>query len=298
MAVKTVQVVINNQTYNATYDTATGKYKATITAPNTSSYNINTEHYYPITVKATDDAGNTKTENDKTTLGANLRIRVKETVKPIISPTSPSSGALLTTNKPTFQWDVTDTGAGIDPETIGIALDSGTRVTGNSISKSNITNGFRCTYTPGAALGDGAHTARFYTSDYDGNEAEQESVAFKVDTVPPTLNVVAPANNTETNNKSCIVSGTTADATSSPVTLKVNGNSVAVAADGTFSTSINLTEGENTVTIVATDGAGKTTTVTRKVILDTVAPVIKSVTISKSVCNTGDTVTITIEVTD
>lgn len=62
MSVKTVQAVINGQTYNLTLNSSTGKYEATITAPGKSSYTLS-GHYYPVTVKATDDAGNTTTKN-------------------------------------------------------------------------------------------------------------------------------------------------------------------------------------------------------------------------------------------
>lgn len=64
MSVKTVQAIINGQTYTLTLNNDTGKYEATVTAPVKSSYN-QTGHYYPVTVKATDDAGNTTTKDDK-----------------------------------------------------------------------------------------------------------------------------------------------------------------------------------------------------------------------------------------
>lgn len=38
MSVKTVQAIINGQTYELTLNSSTGKYEATITAPSTSSY--------------------------------------------------------------------------------------------------------------------------------------------------------------------------------------------------------------------------------------------------------------------
>ena len=63
MAVKKVEAVINGQTYTLTLNSATGKYEATITAPAKSSYN-QSGHYYPVTVKATDDAGNVRTVDD------------------------------------------------------------------------------------------------------------------------------------------------------------------------------------------------------------------------------------------
>ena len=71
MAVKTVQVIINGEVTTLSYNGQTGKYEATITAPSKSSYNVNAGHYYPVTVKATDEAGNVTTKTDEdTTLGA------------------------------------------------------------------------------------------------------------------------------------------------------------------------------------------------------------------------------------
>ena len=57
MALNTVQATINGQTHELTLNPQTGKYEATVTAPAKSSY-TQPEHYYPVTVKATDTAGN------------------------------------------------------------------------------------------------------------------------------------------------------------------------------------------------------------------------------------------------
>ncbi|MFR5731234.1 MAG: hypothetical protein ACLUD2_04005 [Clostridium sp.] len=65
---KTVQAVINGTTVTLTYNSSTGKYEATVTAPSKSSYNVNSGHYYPVTTKATDAAGNTTTKTDTDTL--------------------------------------------------------------------------------------------------------------------------------------------------------------------------------------------------------------------------------------
>lgn len=298
MAVKTVQVIINGQTYTATYDATLKKYKVVLTAPSTTSYGLD-GHYYPITARAEDTAGNVTTKNDKdATLGASLRLRVKETVKPVIAITYPTGGASIINNKPVISWKVTDVGAGTNPDTIGITIDSGSKITGSAITKAATPGGYQCSYTPPTALSDGNHTVKFDVSDYDDNAATQSSVTFKVDTVPPVLNLTAPANGLVTKNAACAVSGNTNDLTSSPVTLKVNGATVTVNADGAFSTSVTLVEGSNTITVVATDSAGKSTTITRTVMLDTKAPVIKSVTLSKSTCATGESITILIEVED
>ena len=78
VSVKTVQATINGQTYTLTLNSSTGKYEATVTAPSKSSYN-QSGHYYGVTVKATDEAGNTTTKDaTDSTLGSSLQLKVKE----------------------------------------------------------------------------------------------------------------------------------------------------------------------------------------------------------------------------
>lgn len=301
MAVKTVQVVINGQTHTLTYNATTKKYEATITAPSTSSYNQN-GHYYNVKVKATDEAGNSVTRDaTDTTLGSSLQLKVKEKVAPVISITAPSSSAKLTNNKPVINWTVTDADSGVNPSTIELIIDSQTITTG--ITKTQSGKNYTCSYTPTTALSDGTHTIKVSASDYDGNVATQKSVTFTVDTVPPELSVSAPVDNLVTNQSSLVVKGTTNDVTSSPVTLtiKLNGGTeqtVEVGSDGSFTKTLTLVTGENTIVITAKDGAGKTSTVTKKVVLDQTAPVIQSVTISPNPVNAGATYTISVEVTD
>ena len=301
MAVKAVQVVINGQTHTLTYNAKTKKYEATITAPSTSSYNQN-GHYYNVKVKATDEAGNSVTKDaTDTTLGSSLQLKVKEKVAPVISITAPSSSAKLTNNKPVINWTVTDADSGVNPSTIKLIIDSQTITTG--ITKTQSGKNYTCSYTPTTALSDGTHTIKVSASDYDGNVATKKSVTFTVDTVPPELSVSAPVDNLVTNQSSLVVKGTTNDVTSSPVTLtiKLNGGTeqtVEVGSDGSFTKTLTLVTGENTIVITAKDGAGKTSTVTKKVVLDQTAPVIQSVTISPNPVNAGATYTISVEVTD
>ena len=303
MAVKTVQAIINGVTTTLTLNSSTGKWEATITAPSTSSYNNNDGHYYPVTVKATDEAGNTTTKNDTdATLGASLKLQVKEKVAPIITITYPTASALITNNKPTITWKVTDDDSGVNSGSIKVTIDTGAAITAG-IVKTAVTGGYECTYTPTAALADGSHTIKIDVSDNDGNAATQKSVTFKIDTVPPTLSVTAPVNGLITNKAACTVTGTTNDVTSSPVSVTVKLNSgaaeaVTVGADGAFSKALTLAVGANTITVVATDSAGKSTTVTRTVTLDTTAPTIKSVTLTPNPVDAGKTYVISVEVTD
>ena len=190
----------------------------------------------------------------------------------------------------------------MNPATIGVTIDSGSKIT-SGITKTAIEGGYECSYTPGTALGDGSHTIKIDASDFDGNAAVQKSVAFKVDTVAPTLSVSSPDDNLVTNNASCTVAGTTNDATSSPckVTVKLNNGTaeqVTVNADGTFSKVLTLAQGTNTITIVSTDSAGKSTTVTRTVTLDTGAPQFVSATMNPNPVDAGKTFVISVEITD
>ena len=194
-------------------------------------------------------------------------------------------------------WKLTDADSGVNSSPIGITIDSGSKIT-DGITKTAITGGYQCSYTPSTALSDGSHTVKINASDNDGNAATQVSVQFKIDTVPPTLTVSAPADKYITNNKSLIVSGTTNDATSSPVVVKVNGTAVTVASNGTFSTTVTLTEGSNTITVVATDSAGKSSTITRTVTLDTKAPTISAITLTPNPVDAGKTYVISVTVTD
>ncbi|MDI2588033.1 Ig-like domain-containing protein [Psychrobacillus sp. NEAU-3TGS] len=309
MALKKVSVVINGSRVELTKNPSTGKYEGTIAAPNMTSFNVNAGHYYPITVEAEDLAGNVTSANDSdSALGESLKLFVKETTKPTILITSPASGAYIITNKPaiTFQLRDETNGSGIKISSLTIKVDSGTTLTNTSpgVVVTSVTGGYNVTYTPQTALSDGSHTILLNVQDNDGNAATAVSRTFTVDTVPPILNVSSPAEVTSYQNvASLTVLGTTNDATSSPVgvTVKLNtGAATATVVDGNgnFSKTLTLVEGTNTIVITATDAAGKTSSVTRTVVLDTVAPVVSSITIAPNPVNVGQSYIITVDVTD
>lgn len=291
--IKTMQAVINGQTYNLTLDSS-GKWVATITAPAKSSY-PQTGHYYPVQITATDEAGNsTVVDASHATLGSSLQLKVKEKVAPVITILTPTAGAYLATATPEITFTVTDNDSGVDLSTVVIKVD-GKAVSG--AANTAITGGYRFTVTS-PSLTDGTHTITVDAKDHDGNAATQASVKFTSDTVPPVLNVTAPVEGLKTNAAKVTVSGETNDVTSSPVTLKVNGTAVTVNDDGKWSTQVTLKEGENTITVVATDAAGKSTTVVRKVTLDTSAPVFVAVTLTPNPVDAGATFILSVEATD
>jgi hypothetical protein len=67
----------------------------------------------------------------------------------------------------------------------------------------------------------------------------------------------------------------TVDAGSGPATLTVNGRPVAIDADGGFTTSLDLPEGDHELTVVATDAVGNATRIARRVIVDRTPPTIE-----------------------
>lgn len=297
MAIKTVRAQINGQWHTLTLNPSNGHYEAEITAPSVTSYN-QPNHYYNVTVEATNDAGTTVSASGTTIPG--LQLQVRERIKPVVTITSPSNGARITNNKQPVLFTATDetNGSGVDLSSLVVKLDD-VPVPSEQISNSAITNGYSFTYTPAEALSDGSHTVTVDISDHDGNTADQKTTTFIVDTVAPTLNVTAPTEGYITNTAELTVVGTTNDATSSPVTVKITLNSadqgaVTVNTGGTFSKQITLAEGANVIVITATDAAGKSTSITRNVTLDTSQPVITSATITPNPVDAGKTMLISV----
>ncbi len=300
MAISQVRAQVNGTWYTLTYDSASGAYKATITAPGATSFN-QSGGYYNVAVEATNTAGTTF-RTDGTSLST-LRLVVKETVKPVITILSPSTGAYVTNNKQPVVFNITDEagGSGVNISSLVVKLD-GTAVAAATLTNTAITNGYSVTYTPATSLSDGSHTVTVTCSDNDGNAADQKSTTFKVDTVPPTLNISYPTADLITNDPVLTVRGTTNDATSSPVTIKITLNgtdqgTVTVASTGSFTKDITLTEGSNTIVVTATDAANKTTSVSRTTTLDTSIPVITSATITPNPVDAGKTMVISVVVT-
>lgn len=301
MAIKQVRAQINGTWHTLTYNETTGAYEATVTAPGTTSYNLS-GGYYNVTVEATNDAGTTSTADGSSVSG--LQLVVKERIAPVITILSPSAGAYVANNKQPVVFNVVDEtgGSGVNKDSVVVTVD-GTPVASSALTFTNVTNGYSVTYTPAAALSDGPHTILVDASDNDGNAATQKSTNFTVDTVPPALNITSPAEGLITNTAALAVKGTTNDATSSPVIIAITLNgadqgSVTVGSDGSFSKNITLIEGNNEIVITATDAAGKVSTVTRVVELDTSAPQIVSATITPNPVDAGATMIISVVISE
>lgn len=297
MAIASVRVQVNGTWHTLTYNSGTGAYEAQITAPGATSFH-QSGGYYNVTVEATNDAG-TKVTADAASLDS-LRLFVRETVPPVITILSPSNGAYVSNSKQPVVFTVTDEqgGSGVDLDSLEILVD-GTPADASGAVFTAVTNGYSVTYTPSSVLSDGPHTVTVRISDNDGNSAAEKSTTYTVDTIPPTLNIIYPADGFITNTAALLVRGTTNDATSSPVTVSIRLNgadqgAVSVGADGSFSKQITLAEGDNTIIVEAVDAAGKVSSVTRTVRLDTSVPTVQSATITPNPADTGASVIISV----
>lgn len=144
MSIKSVTLSLNGQSYTLTLDSSTGKYQKSITAPNATSYG-ETDHKYAMQLKVEDMAGNV-TAIDKThsEFGTQMMLRVLEKTPPEISITKPSAGSYVTSNSVTIEFQVTDAESGVDPDTIALQIDSGSKIT-SGLTKTAVTNGYKCT---------------------------------------------------------------------------------------------------------------------------------------------------------
>ncbi|MBN1407519.1 MAG: hypothetical protein JW956_07015, partial [Calditrichaceae bacterium] len=115
-------------------------------------------------------------------------------------------------------------------------------------------------------------------SDFGTEQKAQDTgvdpiVIFQVAGAPtyPELVLQQPAQGLITNDANIAVSGSVDDANT---VVTVNGEPVTVQADGSFTTTITAVEGQNTITVVATNVENNSRTEIRNIILDTTKPAI------------------------
>lgn len=300
MAVKTAYVMFNGTKVAATLNEETGNYEATITAPAESSWS-QPDHVYLAEVHAEDNAGNAAVvDSTSDDYGDQLKIRVLEKTKPTAQITKPTEGSVLGANEQDIVLVVKDAGgSGLNLTTVVFNV-NGKAVAADTLTWTDGEDGAKTTTYHATGLTDGNNTVDLTVTDNDGNVSDKATVNFIISTAAPTLNITSPVDKLITNYPGATVSGTAA-AGSDSVTLAsvtVNGAKVTVNQDGTFTTNVALNEGDNTITVVATDSLGKATTVTRTVTLDSTVPVITDVVTEPLTVDSGKTFKITFKVTD
>jgi hypothetical protein len=103
-----------------------------------------------------------------------------------------------------------------------------------------------------------------YVSGYDAAATSAAANGIVSQFHKPTVAITAPNNGTVTQQSTAVVQGNAV--AHDGLGLKVDGQTVPVNSDGTWSTTVPLRRGANTVTAVATDGSGNAAQATDKVI--------------------------------
>ncbi|MCL4417817.1 MAG: PQQ-binding-like beta-propeller repeat protein, partial [Actinobacteria bacterium] len=185
--------------------------------------------------------------------------------------TNPTASITYPANSQTVNGSINITGTVTDEHFQKYLLDYGSGANPSSwinikTAYSEVQNNFLATFNT-ALIPDGVYTLKLTSYDTANNTATN-SVTMTVDNTAPVLNITSPTDATITKINSIAVSGTTEIG----AVLKVQGNVVTVAGDGSFSTTLSLSEGTNVITITASDSLSNTATATKNVILDTTVP--------------------------
>jgi hypothetical protein len=129
-------------------------------------------------------------------------------------------------------------------------------------------------YTNPITVPEGIHTLRFVaTNRLAGISTDVSERVFHVALVGPVVSVVGEPTQL-VNDPSYEVRGSVRTSQAPVGEVDVQGRQTHVLADGSFDEQLMLLEGENDIEVVARDEAGLATFVQRKVVLDTVAPVL------------------------
>lgn len=244
--------ISTNQTSISANGTITDQSATTVTVNGTAAIVTNnttwaatvplpTEGWQSLTYVATDAGGKSRTV---------VRQIRRDTQAPALTLTAPADNSATKNATVAVAGTVTDASP-VTVNTNGTPLSvAGTAVSGT------------------VALAYGVNTLVTTATDAVGNATGVTRTVTR-DTLPPSLTVTAPTDNSTVSTDSVTVSGTVTDALS--VTVTANGVSLPVLS-GAFTGKVALEEGPNLIAIVATDAATNTTTVNRTVTRGVVIP--------------------------
>lgn len=249
----------------AASDRATGQKFALIQGANDNWYgdvplDIGANHF---TVYATDGVGNTAS--------AGITITRRAPLAPHLVIASPANGATVTQDSVTVSGTVY---TGLDAKQVRISLNGVTQfpTSGDSV------NGYPFTFN-NVRLNSGYNALTVTVDTPVGSTNATVAVNYQTappppkETPPPSLDITSPTTETTVNGDSTTITGNAGDG----ATVTVNGDTVTTDPDGNFQYNVDLSNciaGTQTVTIVATDTDGRTTTRTIVLTCDRLAPVI------------------------
>ncbi|MDD1755338.1 MAG: right-handed parallel beta-helix repeat-containing protein [Methanomassiliicoccales archaeon] len=207
---------------------------------------------YVIHVRATDMAGNNAT--------ASVPFMV-DTAPPSITNVVPADGSYLNTELPTFTWDATDSGSGLN-------------VTMVTLDGVDAYIGLNKTYTAPVALSEGWHTFKITVWDNATNK-QNVSIAFYVDLVSPEVVILNPADDGYYNVTDINAAWLGMDPSSGIAYYESKLDSEAWQYMGaTTVRPLVLTEGAHTFSVRAFDNASNSYTTSVSFVVDLTAPLL------------------------
>jgi hypothetical protein len=204
-----------------------------------------------IAVNATDTAGNT---------GGTSVVVIRDTTPPSVTVTAPPAGAVLGESPATLEAAVSD------------ATSTLVSFTGSDLVFSLPPGGG--SITGSVALVEGENSIVIRAVDAAGNATEVTHVVI-LDLTAPLVSIDSPAGNATfgSGESPIAVTAVIDDLTATTVSSSPPGVSASLPAGGGIATgAVELTEGFNTITVSATDAAGRTGSDSVVVLLDTTAP--------------------------
>lgn len=177
-------------------------------------------------------------------------------IAPTISFTAPASGSYLSSKQPVLNLTYSDIGSGVDPASLVITDLGAVRIVTCLYPDTT-----RAACTPVTGLTEGAHVFAATVKDYAGNISAAAQLSFTVDTIPPVISLAAPSDGQQVNEAEQLFTGQLSEY----ATFTLNGQAVTLNPNNQFSHLVTLQEGQNTLTLIATDHAGNVGTLTLKV---------------------------------
>jgi hypothetical protein len=162
---------------------------------------------------------------------------------------------------------------------INVNLTFSDNTSGVANVKYNIDTGWWYTYASNFTLSqNGIHTLHFYATDYAGNVESTNDYMFRIDTTRPTIEILAPSNNSYENDGNLTIDWTTKETQSGihEYEIMLNGSGIMTLGPGNSSFKMNdIADGYYNISIKATDNVGNwNTTKTIMAICDHTKPTI------------------------
>ncbi|KAB0670439.1 DUF5011 domain-containing protein [Oryzomonas sagensis] len=181
---------------------------------------------------------------------------------------SSAFGITIRSSAPTLTVSALSDGSYTNNATLNISGSVSAGTQSVTVNGQNVTIMSDGSFSTAITLIAGANTITVIATDSAGNQ-KSDTRTINYDPAAPVLTVAAPIDNSTTTSSFAAVTGSVNE--TSTVAITTNGGSPqsATMSGNNFSASVNLAPGVNTITIVATDLAGNTSSVKRTVSYDT-----------------------------